>query len=179
MKTDPSVETPRLIVYQTVQWARIRGLTNAESMGEAAELLERTRSRIWTLLYRSNTLNTIGLQELSLLYRGFIGAARLYERALRDKADHMDKMKAAILAEERAPEMPFGESDLDKLLLQTESDDKTEAGRPLWRRVLPQRRPRKVGECQASCRTGPVTIVVYAVPPCRMPGRSGFLTDAK
>jgi hypothetical protein len=112
-------------------------------MDEVAELLQCTTSRIWTLLYRAETLRSISEDESFKLYHGGADAMVLYADAVRDKSAYWNSLTFALVD---GPELPFikeGETHLDYLLRQTESIVKAPGGRPLWRRYVPQQRPRK------------------------------------
>ena len=153
MRLDPAVEAAHKIAYETVQIGRIRGLTNAEAMREAAKMLTRTPSRIWTLLYRSDTLASIRPAEIQALKRGFVAVLRVYEAALLDKANHQRRLAEAARQLERASILPdHGEAEFDRLLEQAESVTRIEWGYPLWRRVTAKQRPRNNKPCSPTAR---------------------------
>jgi hypothetical protein len=151
VKLDPDVEAAQLIVQQTVRLARTRGLTNKEAINETSEILQTTESRIWTLLYRADTLRTVSPGESKSLQNGFDAAMAVYLAAVEDRAVYLAKLADALASEALVGEQQelnfFGSvSRLDRILHQTESATKLASGRPLWRRVVPKKRPRKAQE---------------------------------
>ena len=145
MKLDPTVETARRLVSDTVWLGRKRGLSNPEAMREAAELLSRTESRVWTLLYRADTVTTVQDAELHLLLAGCQEALELVSAARRDMADYYSALSYAMLDGPELPLVGQSETHLSCLLRQTESKLRTSGGRPLWRQTVPKKRRWKRG----------------------------------
>ena len=127
MKLDSRVEKAKRMVSETVRLGRSRGLTNPEAMAEASELLGCTGSRIWTLLYRAETVKSISDAEFRRISNGYREAFRIRIVSIRNKADYHDRVTYALEAGPELPLLPDSESNLAYLRRQTESIERTAA----------------------------------------------------
>lgn len=129
------------MVRDAVQWARNSGLSNKDAQAEAATLLGLTASRIWTLLYKPETVRKIPEGELSKIGHGYRDVLWLESATARDLSEHLFSMADAL-------EHALEQEDAAALLLsprhnQSQSLKKRPFGQPLWQIVGPCKRPRK------------------------------------
>jgi hypothetical protein len=128
-------EQAQKMVREAVQWARNSGLTSKEAQAEVATLFGLTLSRIWTLLYKPDTVREIMEDELSKIERGYVNALSLELATAIDWRDYLILLRAAHRQED-APINFQRQSE-------SSSSKKRPLGHPLWQLLGPCKRPRK------------------------------------
>jgi hypothetical protein len=128
-------ERARKMVRDAVQWARNSGLSNKDAQAEAATLFGLTSSRVWTLLYKPETVREIAEGELSKIEHCYLDVLSLQIATTLDLREHMISMAAALRQEDKVARLPF--------LRQSQSLQKRPCGQPLWQDLGPCKRPRK------------------------------------